>query len=403
MDSSRDGLCGWKASSATLGRSTYPSTRASRTFRGRSRRCTSLRRRRRGVGGGRGWSACWCCLALIPAYLGLSAWWTWAGVEKLELSEVTAGSVRATNYLVVGTDSREGLDDSVDNAGVIFGSEGERTDTIAVLRVDGDDVRLLAIPRDLWVSVDGAQSRINAAFAFGGPELLVRTVQTELGIGIDHYLEVDFAGFLSLVDALGTVSIEVPHPAFDPKSGLSLPNAGVNELDSTQALAYVRSRTYTEIVDGGERRDPTSDLGRVTRQQAFLSAVFAELGDTRNPFTLLDALGRRGGQRAGRRRPRASGGSCRSGLTIRGADPATATLPTTRFITDGGADVLLLDQAAAAPLLRRVRLSSDRVDAVEHDQRGESDSRAPPTVATAGRSRHVGRVDESERRRERAR
>jgi LCP family protein required for cell wall assembly len=289
-------------------------------------------------------------LALVPLYLLVAAWWTWAGVEKLELSDVMVGSAGATNYLVVGTDSREGVDAGVENAGVIFGAEGERTDTIAVLRVEGDDVRLLAIPRDLWVPVGGSNARINSAFAVGGPELLVRTVQDQLGIGIDHYLEVDFAGFLSLVDALGTVAIDVPYPAYDPKSGLSLPTAGINELDSAQALAYVRSRTYTEIVDGVERRDPTADLGRVTRQQAFLSAVFAELGDTRNPFTLLGALdGVAGNVRVdddlGVRRVMSLG------LTIRGADPTTATLPTTRFITPGGADVLLLDEVAAAPLL----------------------------------------------------
>ncbi|MEZ5244215.1 MAG: LCP family protein [Acidimicrobiales bacterium] len=289
-------------------------------------------------------------VALVPLYLAGSAWWTWAGVEKLELSDVMVGSTGATNYLVVGTDSREGVDADVENAGVIFGAEGERTDTIAVLRVDGDDVRLLAIPRDLWVPVDGTNRRINSAFAVGGPELLIRTVQDQLGIGIDHYLEVDFAGFLSLVDALGTVAIDVPYPAYDPKSGLSLPTAGINELDASQALAYVRSRAYTEIIDGVERRDPTADLGRVARQQAFLSAVFAELGDTRNPFTLLGALdGVAGTVRVdddlGIRTVMSLG------LTIRGADPATATLPTTRFFTDGGADVLLLDQAAAAPLL----------------------------------------------------
>ncbi len=280
----------------------------------------------------------------------MSVWWTWAGVEKIELSDVMTGSASATNYLVVGTDSREGVDIEVENADNIFGADGERTDTIAVLRVDGDDVRLLAIPRDLWVPVNGSNQRINAAFSVGGPELLVRTVQEQLGIGIDHYLEVDFAGFLSLVDALGSVPIDIPYPAHDPKSGLSLPTAGVNELDSAQALAYVRSRSYTEIVDGVDRRDPTADLGRVARQQVFLSAVFAELGATRNPFTLLDALGGvadnvRVDDDLGMMK------MARLGLTIRGADPATAILPTTRFITDGGADVQRLDEAAAAPLL----------------------------------------------------
>lgn len=297
----------------------------------------------------------WVALAvvvalLVPAYLGVSAWRTWEGVERVDLEGVLAGSASGTNYLVVGTDSRDGVPDDVDNAGVIFGSEGERTDTIAILRVDGDQVDLLAIPRDLWVTVDGREERINAAFVRGGPETLVRTIQDELGLGIDHYLEVDFAGFLSLVDALGGVTVHFDHPARDDKSGLSIPTAGPQELDSTAALAYVRSRSYVETIDGVDVRDPRADLGRVERQQKFLAAVFAELGDTRNPFVLLEALD---GVAANVRVDEGLGlrTVMSLGLTIRGADPGTATLPTSRFITAGGADVLLLDEAAAAPLL----------------------------------------------------
>lgn len=293
-------------------------------------------------------------VALFPTYLAFSAWRSWAGVERVELSSVLAGSDGGTNYLVVGTDSRAGVDADVENAGVIFGSEGERTDTIAILRIEGGSVRLLAVPRDLYVPVGGVDRRINAAFAFGGPELLVRSVQDRLGIGIDHYLEVDFAGFLSLVDALGGVTVDFPHPAFDEKSGLSISEAGPNELDSAAALAYVRSRAYVEIVDGVEQRDPRADLGRVERQQRFLAAVFGALGDTRNPMTLLAALdGVADNVRVD------DGLGLRTvlslGLTLRGAEPDTATLPTTRFITNDGADVLLLDDAAAAPLLAEFR------------------------------------------------
>lgn len=293
-------------------------------------------------------------LALLPLYGSYSAWRSWSGVERLELSAVTEGSLRATNYLVVGTDSREGVDPDTENAGLIFGSEGERTDTIAVLRVDGDDVRLLAVPRDLYVDIGGSTNRINAAFAFGGPERLIRTVQDELGIGIDHYLEVDFAGFLSLVDALGGVTVDFPYPAHDPKSGLAVAQAGPNTLDGTQALAYVRSRTYTEIIDGVDTVDRRSDLGRVERQQRFLAAVFRELGDTKNPFALLDALD----AVAENVRVDADLGlreAISLGLTVRGADPATATLPTSRFIAPNGADVLLLDETQAAELLLAFR------------------------------------------------
>ena len=289
----------------------------------------------------------------VPALgFGLVAWSSWNGVERVDLASVLQGSPTATNYLVVGTDSRDGVADDVENAGVIFGEgvAGERTDTIAVMRVEGDVVSLLAIPRDLYVPIDGGSSnRINAAFAFGGPASLVSTVQRELGIPIDHYLEVDFAGFLGLVDALGGVTIDFPHPAYDEGSGLSIDTAGPNELDSADALAYVRSRRYTELIDGQLITDPTSDLGRVQRQQQFLGALMGELGDIRNPLVLLDAL------RAVADHVRVDEGlGLRSaaglGLTLRGAEPVTATVPTTRFITDSGADVLLLTEASAEAL-----------------------------------------------------
>ncbi len=290
---------------------------------------------------------------LVPALgFALVAWNSWSGVERVELADVLGESASGTNYLVVGTDSRAGVADDVENAGVIFGEglAGERTDTIAVMRVDGDEVSLLAIPRDLYVPLDGgASNRINAAFAFGGPSALIRTVQGQLGIPVDHYLEVDFAGFLGLVDALGGVTIDFPHPAYDDRSGLAIDTAGPNELDSADALAYVRSRRYTELIDGQLVTDPTSDLGRVERQQRFLGAVMAELGATRNPFVLLDAL------RAVADNVRVDDGfglteATRLGLTLRGAEPATATVPTTRFFTESGADVLILTDESEAVL-----------------------------------------------------
>ncbi len=290
--------------------------------------------------------------AFVIGGLSAAAWSSWSDVEKVDLDQVLAGSAGGTNYLIVGTDSRQGVAADAENAGVIFGEgiSGERTDTIAVLRISDGAARLLAIPRDLYVPIDGGSpNRINAAFAFGGPTSLVSTVQQELGIGIDHYLEVDLAGFLGLVDALGGVTIEFPHPAYDTKSGLRVDTAGPVHLDADQALAYVRSRNHVEIIDGAEVRDPTADLGRVQRQQRFLAAVFAELGSTWNPITLLSALDAVSGNvRVD------SGLSLRGaaslGLAVRGADPATATVPTTRHFTDSGADVLVMTPEADALL-----------------------------------------------------
>ena len=303
-------------------------------------------------------------LVTIGALLGLCvlvgsllAWSMWRDVERVDLSDVATGATQGTNYLIVGTDSRAGVDADVANAGVIFGEGlgGERTDTIAVLHTGAGGDRLLAIPRDLYVPIaGGSPSRINAAFN-DGPATLVSTVQRELGIGIDHYLEVDFAGFLGLVDALGGVTIDFPLPARDPKSGLDVPVAGAVELDADQALAYVRSRSYIERQpDGSEQTDPTADLGRVQRQQRFLGAVFAALGDTWNPFTMLDVV--RGVKDNVRVDSAMSFRDAASlGWRLRGLDPEVATVPTTPFTTSGGAAVLLVHETEADEVLAAFR------------------------------------------------
>lgn len=286
-------------------------------------------------------------IGLPFSIIGFSSWSAWRGVERVELRSVLQGSQTGTNYLVVGTDSREGVDPNLPHLGAFSGA---RTDTIAVLRVEGDTVSLLAIPRDLYVPLaTGTTNRINAAFAFGGPAALVATVQRQLRIGIDHYLQIDLAGFLGLVDALGGVTIHFPHPAFDEKSGLAVEMAGPIELNGPEALAYVRSRRYTERIDGILVTDPTSDLGRVQRQQRFLAAVMSELGATRNPFTLIGAM-----EAVGNHVVVNEGlgliEAARLGLTLRGADPLSATIPTDRFITSFGADVLVLNGESDAVL-----------------------------------------------------
>ncbi len=281
--------------------------------------------------------------ALAVMALAITTWGTWNEVERVNFDGGLAGGGTGTNYLVVGTDSRAGVNPDGADAGYIFGEgiSGERTDTIAILRVEAGEVSLLAIPRDLYVPIDGGnRRRINAAFGSGGPQALVKTVQAELGIGIDHYLEVDLAGFLGLVDALGGVTIDFPHPATDDRSGLNITERGPQNLNSNQALAYVRSRRYSELIDGQTVTDPTSDLGRVKRQQVFIGAVMDKLGSTSNPFTLVSVM--RGVSDDLRVDEGMSPTDVISlALAFRGATPTAATIPTKRYITDGGADVLL--------------------------------------------------------------
>jgi LCP family protein required for cell wall assembly len=217
-------------------------------------------------------------------------------IERVEVASLlTPTGASGTNYLIVGSDSRENLDPDVENAAAIFGDGtqeigGQRTDTIQILRVlDDGTLHMLALPRDLYVPLSGdrGSNRINAAYAFGGPELLISTVQSSLGIPVHHYAEIDFGGFIELVDAVGGVTIEFPYPAFDNKTGLDVPVAGPARLDSTQALAFVRSRFYTEVIDGRAVIDPRGDLGRVKRQQIFLQSLFGKLSD---PTSVMSAL-----------------------------------------------------------------------------------------------------------------
>ena len=190
---------------------------------------------------------------------------------------LSPGVAGIETFLLVGSDSRAGTDPSAPDAGGI-GTEadvsGHRSDTIMILRRDKatGDAALLSIPRDLWVQVPGHDSkrRINSAFN-DGPEVLVETLQQELGLPINHYVEIDFPGFKSLVDALGGVEICVDFATRDVSTGLNIPEPGCHILDGVQALAYARSRHYEEFRDEQWNEDPASDLGRTKRQQQFVN------------------------------------------------------------------------------------------------------------------------------------
>lgn len=174
-------------------------------------------------------------------------------------------------FLIVGSDSREGLDD-LTNFGV---AGGERGDVIMLLRLDTttSTAKILSIPRDLWVNVPGqGEAKINAAYAFGGPRLMVQTIKENLGIEVNHYVEVGFVGFMGLVDDLGGVELDFPYPARDLKSGLAV-EAGRQKVDGMIALAYARSRTYQEWRNGSWVAVDANDIGRTQRQQEVVRAI----------------------------------------------------------------------------------------------------------------------------------
>ena len=184
------------------------------------------------------------------------------------------------NILLVGSDSRADFDAKDQKS---FGDatrvEGQRSDSMMLVRIDpkSDEILVLSIPRDLWVRVteENIDDKINQAFD-GGPTRLISTIQENLGLTVNHFIQVDFSGFRGVVKAIDGVRMYLPFPARDPITGLSVKTAGCTTLVGDQALAFVRSRSYQEFRNGRWHTDPTSDFGRIKRQQRFLRQTFRQ-------------------------------------------------------------------------------------------------------------------------------
>ena len=151
----------------------------------------------------------------------------------------------AMNFLVTGADN------SSDKSCVVLADKGprtgERSDTIMVIRLDPSTKRsaVLSFPRDLWVKIPGhGTQRINGAYRRDDPQLLIDTIQTEFGVPIDHFIQIDFCAFQRLVSAVGGVSVPLDFPVRDDSTGLLVETAGCHRFDGVDALKYVRSRHF---------------------------------------------------------------------------------------------------------------------------------------------------------------
>jgi LCP family protein required for cell wall assembly len=203
-----------------------------------------------------------------------------ANVERVgELNGMLADtSGPFVNYLLVGSDTREGIDpNSPDYSGIGSTDDagGQRSDTLMILHVDNErgTASIMSIPRDLWVDIPGhGKNRINTAYQYGA-DVLVTTVQQSLGVPLNHYVEVNFNSFKSIVSALGGVDLCFDFPTRDVHVGLNVPEPGCFTLDPIQSLAYARSRYYETFQNGEWVVDGRADLGRIARQQAFMQAA----------------------------------------------------------------------------------------------------------------------------------
>ncbi|MER6818810.1 LCP family protein [Streptomyces cellulosae] len=219
--------------------------------------------------------------------------------REVDLSKVIERPEKGegTNYLIVGSDSREGLSDEDKKRLRTGSSDGKRTDSMMILHTGGNGPTLISLPRDSNVEIPafkgsesgkiyqgtGRQVKLNAAYAEDGPELLVRTVEFNTGLHIDHYVEIGFAGFANIVDAAGGVEIDIPQDIKDTKSGADF-RKGKQTLNGEEALAFVRTRYALA----------GSDLDRTKNQQKFLSALANQVATPStvlNPFRLYPTMG----------------------------------------------------------------------------------------------------------------
>jgi LCP family protein required for cell wall assembly len=204
----------------------------------------------------------------------------------------------AVNYLLVGSDTREGLTAAelkLLRVGSTKSAAGKRSDTMLLVHISKarDKAVIISLPRDSLITIpqrigtDGKtifaqQAKLNTAFAWGDAPLLIQVIEAKTNLRIDHYVEINFAGFAHMVDSLGGIQVCTKQNINDPKSHLVLA-AGIHTLNGIEALKYVRTRDF----------DGMGDLGRMQRQQQFMSSVLRKATSTGvllNPVKLLGFL-----------------------------------------------------------------------------------------------------------------
>ena len=237
----------------------------------------------------------------------------WSKVSSAPCSICVAAANGAPyNLLLIGSDSRVGETAAeAQQFGNATNAGGQRSDTIKIVHVDPSTgtASTLSIPRDTYVQLSGVPSstglstdnKINAAFG-SGPDALIQTIENTFGIPISHYIVINFFGLQDAVNALGGISMDFPYPVRDRdcstgvcynNSGLDIPTAGCQVLDGAQALSLSRSRYFQWYQDGEWNSDPTSDIGRITRQNLIISAAVDKAKGTYDPLrinTLLSSV-----------------------------------------------------------------------------------------------------------------
>jgi LCP family protein required for cell wall assembly len=320
-----------------------------------------------------------------------------ANIPKIDLDLTPSDPGQPENYLLIGSDTREGeteeLQDELDSPG------GQRSDTIMVLHVDPQEQTgvLVSFPRDLLVDIPGiGEAKINAAYN-EGPQTLIDTLQDNFPITINHYLSVDFSSFAGIVDAMGGITIDFPYVARNETTLFFAGTLGpaCYGLDGGQALNYVRQRStgdpagYEQYVDGQWEQDPNPDLSRIARQQDFLRTMAAKAFQKANSDPLAansianEVLSELVADETFDR-----GVVNRLIDAFQSVDPSdpeslqTLTIPTTGETLSSGEQVLLINEGEAAPIFALLNGETTGPPATDVPTTEPSSSSSTPDVST---------------------
>lgn len=300
----------------------------------------------------------------------------------------------ALNILLVGSDNRSGLTPAQIKelrVGTVAVAAGARSDTMLLVHISKarDSAVIISFPRDSLVTVPehtsssdstkivpARQNKLNAAFSFGGAPLLIQTIEAETGLRIDHYIEINFLGFKNIIDALGGIDVCVKKNIDDPKSHLVLA-AGLQTLNGVDSLKYVRTRYF----------DGQGDIGRMKRQQQFMSAVLRKAtstGTLLNPIKLVNffsaAIGTITTDKQFNKNDLLTLGKQLKNLSANRVRTLTIPLSNANGRADGLGSVVIWDNVLAPELFNRLLNDQPIIDEVKATPSASSSAGASPST-----------------------
>jgi LCP family protein required for cell wall assembly len=295
----------------------------------------------------------------MSALVMLASGSAWALTSYINghLGRVNAGTAGTPssgplNIVVAGLDERSGLTSRQQTQLHVGRNQGETdTDTLMVVHVPAShrSVQVISLPRDSWVNIPGhGMNKINSALGLGGPQLMVQTIEQATGLTINDYVEVNFLGFVKVIDALGGVNICLPYAVDDSYSGLRM-SAGVHHVNGITALEYARDR----------HSFATSDLARIQDQQQLISTALGEgikSGMLANPVRLENFLSATSAAiRVDQGFNVVSLADELRGLSTSAVTFTTVPLSNTNYITPSGQSAVLWNSGAAAALFNGLK------------------------------------------------